>query len=342
MKKRGLVWIATGSIIVIAIAIIMLLTGQSEMQLGKAKVDKLTEGKAIAVDSKAESFGILKGDVFLYYVDILCDSEQVSEIDIDGLIETINLEPFEVRNIQELKFALNDGIQVYRLAYELQLINGDVNSIYNFPSIVVRYKLTGSDGFQEMPVSAEPVYISSRLPESDEDFMNLNFLDLGYESPFRVLKGDIIEIKQSSLPWILLICGILLAIGAVVDFVVRVVPQRNKEKDSIRIEKNKQIAQIYNTLYRNIESKASYENIIYQIDHISRLVLSLNEHFQWLEEIDISKIPVKIKDEVTALFNNISKMSKGILQESDVNNSLQYLDNILRFYYQEDVNTWKN
>jgi hypothetical protein len=163
------------------------------------------------------------------------------------------------------------------------------------------------------------------LPESDEDFMNLNFLDLGYESPFRVLKGEILEIQQSSLPWILLICGILLAIGAIVDFVVRVVPQRNMEKDSIRIEKNKQIAQIYNTLYRNIESKASYENIIYQIDHISRLVLSLNEHFQWLEEIDISKIPVKIKDEVTALFNNISKMSKGILQESDVNNSLQYL-----------------
>ncbi len=155
--------------------------------------------------------------------------------------------------------------------------------------------------------------------------MNLNFLDLGYESPFRVLKGEILEIQQSSLPWILLICGILLAIGAIVDFVVRVVPQRNMEKDSIRIEKNKQIAQIYNTLYRNIESKASYENIIYQIDHISRLVLSLNEHFQWLEEIDISKIPVKIKDEVTALFNNISKMSKGILQESDVNNSLQYL-----------------
>ena len=75
---------------------------------------------------------------------------------------------------------------------------------------------------------------------------------------------------------------------------------------------------------------------------MARLVFAWNEHFQWLEELDINRIPVEIRHEVKALSNNISKMSKDTLQKSDVSDSLQYLDNILRFYYQEDVDTWKN
>ncbi|NLK72129.1 MAG: hypothetical protein GX285_03835 [Clostridiales bacterium] len=192
-----------------------------------------------------------------------------------------------------------------------------------------------------MPVSAEPIYVSSRLPESDEKFMNLNFLDLGYEAPLRPIKGEIEEIRQSSLPWILLCCGSLLVIGTLIDFAVKVIPQRKREKENIRIEKNKQIAQIYNNLYRN-EDETSFDKIIYQIDHVARLVFAWNEHFQWLEELDINRIPVEIRHEVKALSNNISKMSKDTLQKSDVSDSLQYLDNILRFYYQEDVDTWKN
>jgi flagellar basal body-associated protein FliL len=342
MKKRGLIWIATGSVIVMAITIVLLLTGQSNTQLGKAKVDKLTEGKAIAVESRAESFGVLKGDAFLYYVDVLYDPEQVSEIDTDSLIESINLNPFEVRSIQESEFKLDDGTFVHRITYELQLIDGDVNYLYDFPSIVARYKLSGSDGFQEMPASAESVYVSSRLPESDEDFVNLSYIDLGYEAPLRALKGEILETGQSSLPWILIACGGLLAIGAVVDLTVMVIPQKKRDKNRTSIEKNKQVAQVYRSLHKNIENGASPDNILYQIDHFIRLVLFRNEHLDWLEELNINRIPADIREETASLFNNISKIGKDIAQEGDIKNSLQYMDKILRFYYQEAVDSWKD
>jgi hypothetical protein len=342
MKKRVLIWGITGSLIAIAITIVLLLTGQSETQLGVAKVDKLTEGKSIAVNSRAESFGVLKGDVFLYYVDILYNPEKVSEIDTQGLIDTIDLTPFDVRAINETEFKLNDGTKIHRLTYELQLVDGIVNNLYNFSSIVIRYKLSGSEGFQEMPASAEPIYVSSRLPESDEDFVALSYLDLGYEAPLRALQGEILEVKQNSIPWILLIAGGLLAIGTAIDFTVRIMPQKRKDKENARIEKNKQIARIYNTLYKNIGDGTSYDNIIYQIDHIARLVISRNEHLDWLEELDINQVSVDIREETAALFNNVYKIGKGTLNENDVKDSLEYMDKILKYYYHEDVDTWKN
>ena len=342
MKKRVLIWGITGSLIAIAVTIVLLLTGQSETHLGVAKVDKITEGKSIAVNSRAESFGVLKGDVFLYYVDILYDPSKISEIDTKGLIDTVDLTPFDVRTVSETEFKLNDGTKVQRLAYELQLVDGTVNKLYNFSSIVVRYKLSGSEGFQEMPASAEPVYVSSRLPESDEDFVELSYIDLGYEAPLRALKGEILEVKQNSIPWILLAAGSLLAIGTAIDFTTRVMPQKRRDKENSRIEKNKQIARIYNTIYKNIDNGASCNNIIYQIDHIARFVIFRNEHLDWLEELDINQVSADIREDASAVFNNVAKIGKGTLKDSDVKDSLKYMDKILKYYYHEDVDTWKN
>jgi hypothetical protein len=343
MKKRRLVWVITSSVAVVAVVIILSLSGQDGLQVGKAKIEKLPQGQVIMVDSRAERFGVQLGDTVLYFVDVLYDPEMVSEIDKSSMDESVKLEPFEIRDMQETDFKLDDSTRIYRRQYEIQLINGDVDYLYEFPSIVVSYKPADSGGYMEVPGTAEPVYVASRLPDDIEDIgdirgsyqlgdiigdvINSN-IDLGYYM-LRPLNGEILSIEQNPLPWILIAVGGLLVIGMLADSTLRVIPQRKEEKEKAKTEKNKPISQAYNSLYENRERGVSTENILYQIDHIVRIVLVQNEDMDWLEEMNTDLLPPEIRETVISLFEKTQKTVKEGLEQQNVEESLESLDKIL-------------
>lgn len=345
MKRKGLIWILIGTAMLIVFTITLLLNNTNDLQTGKSKVEKLPKDQAIMVESRAERFGVQKGDAFLYFVDVLYNPQLVYEIDKTSLEKNVKLEPFEIRDIQHTDFKLDSNTRVYRLQYELQLINGDVDYLYHFPSIVVTYKLMESEGFREIPGVAEPVYIASRLPEDPTKFQlgdfGVNYLDEGY-GILRPLKGEVEETGKNFLPWSLIIAGGLLAIGSLIDINLRVIPQRKEEKEKARIDKNKMISQAYHSLYLNIEKAIATDHMLYQISHIARLVLTQKENFDWLDELKIDRVPSGIREPVISLFTITQNMGINDSDQKNMDECLKYLDMILKFYYQEEVDSWKN
>lgn len=343
MKKRVMIWLVTIVAMLVVIAVILLLPGQNELQLGKAKVDDLPAGQAIAIDTKAENFGILKGDLFYYYVDVIYNPQLVSEIDKDNLLVVINMEPFEVRNFQTVDFKLDADTRVFRIQYQLQLIDGETDYVYEFPSIVVRYKPVDSDGYMEYPSQAEPVYIVSRLPDDIQNIFKLigGDIDLGY-SMLRPVSGEVISTRESRLPWIFITIGVFSAAGALSDYALRIVPQRKKEKEKDAIERNTVISGAYASLNNNIKEAASYDDILHQADHIVRLVLFQKEKLDWLQDLSVESLPDEIRETVVSFFESTQKMPEEACTQKHLDESLRYMDKILRFYYPEEVDGWKS
>jgi hypothetical protein len=343
MKKRVWIWIITISVMLAVIAVTLLLPGQDGLLLGKAKVDDLPEGQAITVDTKAENFGILRGDLFYYYVDVIYNPQLVAEIDKDNLLLVINLEPFEIRDTVTKDIKLASDKRLLRIQYQLQLIDGETNKIYEFPSIVVRYRPANTEGYMEYPAQAEPVYITSRLPDDIQNILQLMKidLDLGY-SMLRPVNGEVISTEQSRLPYIFIIAGVFLAVGVMSDYFLRIVPQRRKEKEKSISEKNTLISNACASLYRNIKDGAAIEDILYQADHIVRLVLFQKENLDWLEDLRNQTISPGIKDTVFSFFRNTQNPVEECQSEKHIAETLEYMDKILKFYYPEEAEGWKN
>jgi len=250
MRRKGIIWIITCLVLIIAISTALLLTQQNELQVGISKVEKLSPGQAISIDTKAENFGIQIGDVFSYFVNIYYNPEKVVDIDGKNLIKTINLIPFEIRDVSEKNIKINNVTYVHEVQFKIQLVNGDIDHLYEFPSIVVKYKLNDSAGFLEIPCAAEPVYVSSRLPDKIEN--PISNLDFGY-GLLRPLKGEANSLGGNQFAWVLLISGIVLGIGTVTDYYFRILPQKKNENENEKLEKSKLIYQAYKALYKDKE-----------------------------------------------------------------------------------------
>jgi hypothetical protein len=342
MKKRVWIWIITVSVMLAVIAVTLLLPGQDGLLIGKAKVDDLADGQAITIDTKAENFGILRGDLFYYYVDVIYNPQLVSEIDEDNLLLVINLEPFEIRDTEIEHFKLDSNKRLLRIQYQLQLIDGKTDSIYEFPSIVVRYKPVNTEGYMEYPSPAEPVYITSRLPDDIQNILQLMSidLDLGY-SMLRPVNGEVVSTEQSRLPYIFVIAGVFLAVGVLSDYFLRIVPQRRREKEKNISEKNTLISNACASLYKNLKDGAATEDILYQADHIIRLVLFQKENLDWLEDLRNQTISPGIKDTVFAFFKNTQNPVEDDQTEKCITETLEYMEKILKFYYPEEAEGWK-
>lgn len=340
MTRVRLVWVlAIVAVLILTIASILVLSRPTDLRVGKAKMDLLPAGQPILVDSRAERVGVQKGDAFSYIVDVLYDPEQVDEIDASSLDRNVNLEPFEVRRVEETEFSLDSGTRVFRREYELQLINGAVDHLYEFPTLVVRYTLKGPrQGFAEKAGVPEPIYVASRLP-ADVDEM-----DLGY-GPIRPLKGEIVDPNQRRLPWVLGGLGGLLAVLAITDLIFRVVP-RSKETagGGAMVECNDVLVQAYRSLCSNAATSSDAKGVLHQIDHILRIVLAREEKVQWLEDPDPSQVSLGARPTVVALWHRCQN-SHGPQPspEAEIGEALRQLDEILVFYYGEgELAAWRS
>ncbi|MFC1875497.1 hypothetical protein ACFLY3_05070 [Chloroflexota bacterium] len=341
MKKTRLVWILTGLAALVTVVLILFLPNPHDLSVGKAKVEQLPQGQAILGNAWPELQSVQEGDAFLYIIEVLYNTSQVSEIDSDSLDNNVNLEPFEIRNTEETEFNLDTGVRVYQRQYEIQLISGEVEHLYEFPTIAVRYKLKYADGFADTAVVPESVFVAPRFPDDISSI--ISNLELGYD-PLWPLKGEIEDAKQNRLPWIFWSLGGLLAVLAVSDLLLRVIPQW-KEQDQ-QEEKGKMVGilgQAYRSLKENIATDVQPESLLHQMDHILRMILSQKVKTSWLEEPNLDLVSDGIKPLVISLFEKCQRAygTEDIKQE-EVEEALRQIEEILEFYFAEEMGAWKS
>jgi hypothetical protein len=341
MMKTKLVWILTGLAALVAVALILFLPSHSFIQSHNSTAAEkgLPKDQAILVGTKAERFGVQKGDAFLYLVEVLYNPGQVSEIDRASLDKNVNLEPFEIRDIKETEFDLDSRTRVYQRQYDIHLINGEVEHLYEFPTIVVRYKPKDVEGFADKAVVPEPIYVAPRLPD---DVSNLEII--GYGS-LRPLKAEIEDLSQNRLPWILWGLGGFLAALAVADLSLRVIPQwKEKTKPTRKIEMGDVLYQAYRSLHGNVAMGAKPKRLLHQMDHILRVVLAQKEKVGWLEEPNLDLVSSGIKPSVISLFEKCQKAyATEVIEQKEVEEALRQLEEILSFYLGEgEMAAWRS
>ena len=340
MKTR-VVWILTGLTALVAVVVILLLPNPHDLAVGKVKYETLPKEQAILVKTRAERFGVQKGDVFLYLVEVLYDPGQVSHIDRASLDKNVNLEPFEIRGVKETESDLDPTTCLYQRQYEVQLINGDVEHLYEFPTLVVRYGLKDVQGFADEAVVPEPIYVASRLPGNVSNL--IDNLELGY-GPLRPLRGEIEDVSQNRLPWMLWVLGGCLAAVTVADLGFRVIPQRrDKAKPTVKIETGDVLYQAYRSLHGNVAMGAEPKALLHQMDHMLRIVLARKEKADWLEEPDFDKVSPRIRATVVSLSEKCQKAYRPeVVQQTEVEEALTQLGEILEFYLAQEVEAWKS
>jgi hypothetical protein len=341
MIKTRLVWILTGLAALVTVTLILFLPNQDDLSVGQAKVEQLPEGQTILSNAWPELQSVQMGDAFLYIIEVLYNPDQISEIDRDSLDNNVNLEPFEIRDTKETEFNLDSGARIYQRQYEIQLINGEIEYLYEFPTIVVRYKLKGVDGFAETSVVPESIYVAPRLPD---DVSNLvSNIELGYD-PLRPLEGEVEDTGQNRWIWILWALGGFLAVLTVADLSWRVIPQwKEKLRQAREMEMGDVLHQAYRSLSANVAAGAEPKSLLHQMDHILRVVLAQEEKFGWLEEPNLDLVSSEIRPSVVSLFEKCRKAygTEDIKQE-EVEEALGQLREILEFYFAEEAEAWKS
>jgi hypothetical protein len=106
----------------------------------------LSKGKTVQARTRAGDQGVQKGDLSSYFLEVWYDPGQVSEFDKANLDKSVNLNPFEIRNIKEQENNLDGVTRLYQREYTLQLVTGEAGQLYEFPEITIHYKPKGSAG----------------------------------------------------------------------------------------------------------------------------------------------------------------------------------------------------
>jgi hypothetical protein len=340
MKKIRLVWILAGVVAVALILLIAFWPNAEDLSVGKAKVEQLPEGQVILCNAWPEAKSVQKGDAFMYTIQVLYDTSEISGVDRDSLDSAVNLEPFEVRNTYETEFNVASGARVYQRQYEIQLITGEATKTYEFPSVVIRYKLKGSEGYAETNVVPESVYVAPRIPASDVNSIAAE-IKAG-NSLFRPLDGTVEDANQNRLPWILVVLGCVLAAVMAADVTLRVIPQwREKARQAKMTEMSEILHQAYRSLLNNVAAGASPKAILHQIDHIVRLVLAPKEKIGWLEEPAIDTVPEEIRPSVVSLFEKSQRAESADVKQAEVEEALKQLEDVFGFYYAGEAEAWK-
>jgi hypothetical protein len=332
--KTRIIWILAALAGICAVVLTAFLLNPSFLRSDDLPLEGegLPEGEAILVETGAEGLGIQKGDAFPYFVEVRYSPDLVSGIDRASLDRGLNLQPFEIRDMRESESDLDSRTRVYRRTYELQLIQGEVDTLYEFPSLVVRYTTKDSEGMFEKTVVPEAIFVAPRLPPDVE----------GLE--LRPLKGKVEDESQKRLAWILWTLGAcLLALGAA-DLVWRAIPQwKALTKQRRKLESGDVLVQAYRSLCGNVATGSEPNRLLHQMDRILRVVLARNEKIDWLEEPDLDSVAPDIRPAVTSLFEKLGKNHAMVVERRETEETLRLLEEILHFYFGEvEVEAWKS
>jgi hypothetical protein len=301
-------------------------------QVAFEKEKGLAEGKAIAMRTRVDGFGVRKGDAVPYWVEVQYNTDLVSGIDKTSLDKSVNFKPFEVRRVAEREFDIPPRTRVFAREYEIQLIDGKVNALYKFPSVLVRYKSKESGAYEEKAITPEPVFVASRLPSNSND------LDL------RPIQGSIEEPGRSNIRWVFMALGVFLALVALADLAWRRIPQwREAARQRRKAEGVDVLSEAYRSLNSAMAQGAEPGRLLHRMDHILRIVLARKENVSWLQEPDPDRVSPGIQAEVLSFIKN-SQSTNGnpSVGQKEIQEAHGRLEKILGFYFGEgEVRAWK-
>ena len=322
---------------VVAFALLSSSSGASPRRPLFGKGEGLRQGEIILAKTWAGQLGVQKGDVFPYYVEVWYDPTAVSEIDTASLDREVNLHPFEIRNITENSFKHTSRTIVYQRVYEVQLVSGKVDQLYEFPTALIRYRLKGSAGISNTSVTPEPVYVAPRVPPDVPD------LQFGY-GPLRPIAGKISGVS-ARLPWTLWALGACFIVVGVVTLARRSITGWNNSK----AQRNQGgeggiLREAYRSLSENAAATAEPRVSLHQMDRILRIVLAQKEKTGWLKELDGDQVSSEIREPVAALLQRCGKAySRSSVEPADVEYARHQLDQILELYFGEaDLEAWRS
>ncbi len=301
-------------------------------QVSFEKEKGTSENKPVAVRTTVDGFGVRKGDAFPYRVEVQYDLELVSEIDKTSLDKSINFKPFEVRGATEHEYDLGSRTRVYERGYQIQLIDGKINALYKFPTILVRYKLKESGVYEEKTMTPDPVFVASRLP-SDAGGLDL-----------RPIQGGIEDAGRNNLHWILISLGGFLVVLALADLGWRAIPQwREAARERRKAEGVDVLSEAYRSLNATVAQDAEPGRLLHQVDHILRVVLARKENVGWLDEPDFDRVAPGIRTEVLSLFSTCQEAGGNRCPgQQQAREAVGQLEQILRFYCGEgELRAWK-
>ncbi len=319
----------------VAVALAAFLVGSSFFSSRSLILEKgrgLPKNQSILIKTKVEGFGVQKGDAFSYVVEVWYDPNQVSEIDRTALEKSLNWKPFEIRGAKESEFQLDGRTRLYQREYELQLIDGKVDYLYKFPTLVVRYRLKGSEGFLEKTAVPEAIYVAPRLPA------NIKGLEL------KPITEKIQDGRQENLPWILWGLGGVLALLGVFDLAWRVIPTWKESRKQRRTAEGVDVlSEAYGALHRNIEKGVEAKSVLHQMDRILRIVLARKEKGDWLNGFNPDGMPSEIKESVLSFFAKSEKAYRPEdVEKKETDEALSQLQRILIFYFgKREVEAWR-
>ncbi|HEX9077241.1 MAG TPA: hypothetical protein VF932_15750 [Anaerolineae bacterium] len=292
----------------------------------------LGKDQIISARAGARVYGVRKGDAFPFVLEVLYDSTQIAEIDRANLDKSVNLRPFEVRDFQDTEFAMDAHTRIFRREYTLQFIDGKVDQSYQLPTIVVRYRLKNTDGFAEKGALPDPIVVQSRL---SEDISNLEL---------RPITDKIVDPSRDRLMVVLWGGGGLIGVFAVAHLALRTIPQwRSQSKQRRRIAEEDVFIQAYRALDPQQVRRAEPKRVLYQIDHLLRLILAEKEKVGWLEEPNLESLPAAIRPSVTELLTKTQQSySLNGTGPADIEIALNKLDTVLQFYFGPDeIKQWR-
>jgi hypothetical protein len=330
--KTRLVLILVSLAAIIAAAIWAFPSFLSLRQVTFEKEKGTTESKPVAVRTRVDGFGVRKGDAFPFQVEVQYDLELVSEIDKTSLDKSINFKPFEVRGATEREVDLDSRTRAYVRDYQIQLIDGKLNTLYTFPTLLIRYRLKESGVYEEKTMIPDPVFVSSRLP-SDASGLDL-----------KPIQGGIEDVGRNNLHWILVALGGFLAILALADLTWRAIPQwREAARERRKAEGVDVLSEAYRSLNATVARGAEPGRLLHQVDHILRVVLARKENVGWLDEPDFDRVAPGIKAEVISLFSTCQEAggnrSPG---QQEAQEAVGQIEKILRFYCgEEELRAWR-
>jgi hypothetical protein len=288
----------------------------------------LSRGK-IVLETTSQDFGVQKGDVFLYCVKVTYDSSSITDLDKDNLKKSINLKPFDIRSNRETESNLDTQTKVYQIEYELQVIDPIVERVYQFPTIVLQYKPNGYTQYARISVVPTPIYVAARLPADTSDL------------EIRLPRGTVRDPSSKYTTTLLFSLGGLLGIMGITRLFWQRIPGRKKSLDQSTKLSDNVIYQAYRSMCENMSGTVEPRRLIFQMDHILRLVLVQKENIGWLEDLNIELISSAVRETVASLFQGCQDalMSENTTRK-EVDIAFSQLNKILKFYFGEEVETW--
>lgn len=276
----------------------------------------LGERETIAVETGPAGDVFHLGDAISYFVKIEYRLDGVEEIDKTSLDRNIILDPFEIKDLKEKDSRVNSDTRMHLREYEVQLLDGQTNYLYTFPTIILRYKLKNS-GWFEKKIVPQPIFIGARLPADVTD------LEL------KPLKGEVINMDRERIPWILWSLGFLGLVLGMTE-VLRILRRRGKEGRDYQ----RRIAGLEDLLtsFQELSSLTSAEKALHGAHQILRALLARREGTDWLNP-ELDKIPPEIKSLVSDLLEKCQKAyQREAPKQEERQEALEDLGKILNFY----------